>query len=166
MDELINAQLTFARAQHIEDSQAVDINGLLTDLIEAAKAQTHTRISFRTGTRRRVIAVAAVALKRSVSNLLNNALRYAGEKPVQVVLRSLNGALFIGIRDQGSGIPPEQITAVFRPFYRLETSRNRGTGGSGLGLAITKQLADTHQWQLALKRRLGGGVSAWLKIET
>ena len=56
--------------------------------------------------------------------------------------------------------------SVFRPFVRLEPSRNRATGGSGLGLAIARQIAQTHGWQLALKARVGGGTSFWLAIPT
>jgi two-component system osmolarity sensor histidine kinase EnvZ len=53
---------------------------------------------------------------------------------------------------------------VFRPFFRLESSRNIATGGSGLGLAIARQLAQAHGWQLNLKAREGGGLVATLHI--
>jgi len=68
------------------------------------------------------------------------------------------------VRDCGPGIPAEQREAVFRPFYRLDPSRNRATGGSGLGLAIARQLASTQGWHIAVKPRVGGGTSVWLAI--
>ena len=65
--------------------------------------------------------------------------------------------MLIGVRDRGPGIPAELREAVFRPFFRLDPSRNRATGGSGLGLAIARQLAETQGWtrrhQAARRRR-------------
>ncbi len=91
-------------------------------------------------------------------------MRYGGESEIQLVRRRIKGRIFIGVRDHGSGIPLELAEAVFRPFYRIESSRNRTTGGSGLGLAITRQLTETHGWKVALKARRGGGVCAWLLL--
>ena len=91
--------------------------------------------------------LAPIALRRCITNLLDNALRYGGESKIQVVRRRIKGGICIGVRDRGPGIPPQLAEAVFRPFYRIESSRNRTTGGSGLGLAITRQLAETHGWK-------------------
>jgi signal transduction histidine kinase len=73
-------------------------------------------------------------------------------------------AVRISVLDRGPGIPIEQREAVFRPFTRLETSRNRAGGGSGLGLAIARQLADAYGWRIELSARDGGGLSASLTI--
>ena len=81
-----------------------------------------------------------------------------------VVKRRYADSLLIGVRDRGPGIPAKLREAVFRPFFRLDPSRNRDTGGSGLGLAIARQLADTQGWKLAIKSRIGGGTSIWLDI--
>jgi len=65
---------------------------------------------------------------------------------------------------KGQGIPPDMQEAVFQPFHRLETSRNKTTGGSGLGLAIVKQLCEANGWQVKLLSRQGGGTIARLEI--
>ena len=70
----------------------------------------------------------------------------------------------IGVLDRGPGIPVAEQDAVFRPFYRLEASRNVGTGGSGLGLAIVRQLAAAQGWDVSLDARPGGGLAVWLQI--
>ena len=62
--------------------------------------------------------------------------------------------------DRGPGIPAESLEAVFEPFYRLEGSRNRGTGGTGLGLAIARQLALAMNAALSLQNRPEGGLEA------
>lgn len=164
MNELIGAQLALARAQEAEKAKKTDIDALLQDLIKAAEAQAPGRLQLRADSRRCVVAIAPMALRRCIGNLLDNALRYGGEREIQVVRRRIKNMIFIGVLDRGPGIPAHLMEAVFRPFYRIESSRNRSTGGSGLGLAITRQLAETHGWQVALKSRIGGGTCIWLLI--
>jgi two-component system osmolarity sensor histidine kinase EnvZ len=104
-----------------------------------------------------------LALKRIVSNLLQNALRY-GDGKVELHCEKHGSRARIRVLDNGPGIPEPELDAVLRPFYRLEGSRSRETGGSGLGLAIAKQLADAHGWRLSLANRPGGGLEAALSL--
>ncbi|MCX7087494.1 MAG: ATP-binding protein [Methylococcales bacterium] len=164
MDRLIGAQLELARAQEREKAEKTDIDALLIELIDTTEAQSSGRLQLRAEAPNCVAVIAPMALRRCIVNLLDNALRYGGEGGIQVVRRQSNGTIFIGVRDRGLGIPPHLAQTVFRPFYRIESSRNRTTGGSGLGLAITRQLTETHGWQVALKSRRGGGACFWLLI--
>ena len=75
-----------------------------------------------------------------------------------------SGNLAIAVLDRGPGIPEAELERVMQPFYRLETSRNRGTGGTGLGLAIAQQLAQAMGGRLALANRQGGGLQATLTL--
>ncbi len=70
----------------------------------------------------------------------------------------------IRVLDRGPGIPPDQVESVFRPFFRLESSRSSATGGSGLGLAIARQLAEANGWKIELLPRQGGGTEARLTL--
>ena len=164
MESLIGAQLELARAEEREVAQATDIDALLAELIEATEAQSpgHTRL--RADPPACHAEIAALALKRILANLLDNALRYAGPGRLELVRRRYSWGVLIGVRDRGPGIPAAQREAVFRPFFRLDPSRNRATGGSGLGLAIARQLASTQGWNIAVKSRVGGGASVWLSI--
>ncbi|WP_137154372.1 ATP-binding protein [Rhizobium sp. FKL33] len=81
-------------------------------------------------------------LKRAVRNLIENAVRYAGHARVR--LQASETLIDISVDDDGPGIPREQIEQVFLPFYRLESSRNAGTGGVGLGLSIARTIARQH----------------------
>lgn len=166
MDALIGAQIALARAREREAARDTDIDALLADRAAAAMALAQAPVSLHRTRRRCCIPVAPVALRRIVTNLLDNALRHAGNGPVELVCRRCRKVLFVGIRDRGPGIAPELRDAVFRPFFRAEPSRNRATGGSGLGLAIARELAQAQGWHLALKPRYGGGTSAWLAIAT
>lgn len=105
-----------------------------------------------------------LALRRILTNLLVNAIRYGDNKPISVNCNCDDDAIIIQITDQGVGIPSDQVEAVFRPFYRLEKSRGSKTGGSGLGLAIVRQLADANKWSVQLLPRPGGGTKAVLTI--
>ena len=105
-----------------------------------------------------------MALRRILTNLLGNAVRYGAGQPVIIELTCDEEAAVIHVLDRGPGIPPDQVESVFRPFYRLEASRSTATGGSGLGLAIARQLADANRWKIELLPREGGGTEARLTI--
>ena len=105
-----------------------------------------------------------LVLRRILNNLLDNAFHYAGGKPVGLRLRCAGSRVQICVLDQGTGIPENQLDKVLQPFYRLDPSRNRGTGGSGLGLAIVQQLAQFQGWKIKLKNRTTGGLSACIEI--
>jgi len=96
MDTLIAAQLELARAQEREMAEMTDIDALLVYLVEAAEAQAPGRLQLRTGGPACVMAVAPMALRRSVGNLLDNALRYGGEGKIEVVRRRIKGILLLG----------------------------------------------------------------------
>lgn len=102
------------------------------------------------------------ALRRVLVNLVDNALKFGGA--AEIVVTPQAGALAISVLDRGPGIPAESLEAVFEPFVRLETSRNRNTGGTGLGLAIARQLAQAMDATLTLHQRDGGGLEARLVL--
>jgi signal transduction histidine kinase len=103
------------------------------------------------------------ALRRILTNLIDNALKFGGDVSVAVD-RTQDGQLSIAVRDRGPGIPDAELERVLQPFYRLEASRNRGTGGTGLGLAIAQQLANALGGKLALANRTEGGLEARLTL--
>lgn len=164
METLIGAQLELARSQEREPATTTDMDALLSELIDAAEAQSPGQTRLRADGPACHAAVAPLALKRIVGNLIDNALRYGRPGRLELVRRRCGRSILIGVRDRGPGIPADQREAVFRPFFRLDPSRNRNTGGSGLGLAIVRQLAETQGWTVAIKPRVGGGVSVWLSI--
>ncbi|MCK4710459.1 MAG: sensor histidine kinase, partial [Gammaproteobacteria bacterium] len=85
-------------------------------------------------------------------------------KPVSIILNKQGEIPLISVLDRGPGIPEQELEAVFRPFYRLEGSRNLATGGSGLGLAIVSQLCQAVGWKITLQPRKGGGNVAQLLL--
>lgn len=108
-------------------------------------------------------SVNALALRRILGNLIENALRYS-QTTVEVRVDCKHQAAAIFVLDRGSGIPEAEREAVFRPFYRLEHSRNRATGGSGLGLAVARQLAVSNDMEIHIGSRAGGGTVASIRL--
>jgi signal transduction histidine kinase len=100
-------------------------------------------------------------LKRCLTNLIANAIKFGGQADV-LVEDGLQ--LTIRVRDPGPGIPVEELERVFEPFYRLETSRNRDSGGTGLGLSIARDIAQAHGGTLALHNMSAGGLEARLVL--
>jgi two-component system, OmpR family, osmolarity sensor histidine kinase EnvZ len=166
MEVLIAAQLQLARAREREPAQPTDIDSLLAELVEGIEPADAGAgaVQLRAEGGPCVIDVARVALRRVLANLIDNAAAHGGRRGFAVVRRRCGEAIAIGVRDRGPGIAKELRETVFRPYFRIEPSRNRETGGSGLGLAIARQLADTHGWRLAVKAHVGGGASFWLAI--
>lgn len=150
MDTMLASTLTFARegtAQ--EELQATDIGSLLEAICSDFSDTGHQVTLVVNSTI--VAACRPLALKRALSNLIDNALKY-GER-ANVVANVKDGMIDISITDQGPGIPSEELERIFQPFYRLENSRNRNTGGMGLGLAIAQMAVDMHGGSIQLENR-------------
>lgn len=103
------------------------------------------------------------ALRRVLTNLVDNALKFGGSAQVEVG-HGAGGAVYIRVLDDGPGIPEAELGEVFKPFYRVESSRNRSTGGTGLGLAIAQQLSQALGGSLSLSNRASGGLCAQLEL--
>ncbi|AJP74390.1 sensor histidine kinase [Sphingomonas hengshuiensis] len=101
-------------------------------------------------------------MRRAVRNLIENAVKYAGAAEVRLLPGETTVA--IEVADRGPGIPADKLTAVFDPFTRLETSRNRDTGGIGLGLALARAIVSDAGGQITLANRAGGGLLATITL--
>jgi signal transduction histidine kinase len=167
MEAMIAATLAFARDEAAaEPAVPLDLAALCrTVLDEAADARgpdAAGRVSYA-GPERLVVAHGRpVALKRAVANLVSNALSYGGAARLR--LSPADTARGQGVRllveDDGPGIPPAELEAVFQPFRRLEASRNRETGGVGLGLPIARNILRAHGGDVVLRNRTNGGLLA------
>ncbi len=103
------------------------------------------------------------ALRRCLDNLIDNALRYGA--CARVTIDDDDTSLRIVVRDDGPGIPEQDLERVFEPFFRLESSRSRDSGGTGLGLAIARNIARWHGGDIRLRNAPdGGGLIAELNL--
>ncbi len=162
MTRLITQALEFGQGLENDAKQEVDLHEFMEEFAEETQI-SYDNIEWDLGPScTRIISV--LALRRILTNLVENAVRYGEGKPVHVSCTCNADRVLITVRDHGPGIPTEELDAVFQPFYRIEKSRNMATGGSGLGLAIAKQLADSNGWALSLHPHAGEGVEARMLI--
>ncbi len=139
-----------------EGMHAININQLMRTFKDEYKLMG-AEIEIR-GIAKRPYFGKPLALKRCISNLINNAVFYGKSLRLDVV--DSRAEMKIYIVDQGPGIPEEQLDKVFEPYVRLEGSRNRNTGGAGLGLSIARNIAHAHGGRLTLRNRIGSGLEA------
>ncbi len=102
------------------------------------------------------------ALRRAISNLIDNAVKYGGGAEVKLSADARH--IVLAVEDRGLDIPRSEREKVFEPFYRLEGSRNPETGGVGLGGAVARSNAREHGGDIVLAARKGGGLSARLEL--
>ena len=157
MNRLITGYLELARTTRPEQKARFDLAGLLEEVAADASLPWP-------GAAPCMVEAGRLAVRQIVSNLVQNAQRYGGGAPVELVLECADTQARVIVRDAGAGIPEDQLEKVFRPFYRLEGSRSQATGGTGLGLAIVRQLAETNGCRVTLRNRAAGGLEAVLEM--
>ena len=159
MEAIIRSTLAFAREDSdSEPTSAVDLMWLLQDV-----ADSHPPARFSAARDGHCILKARpVALRRCFDNLVANAVRYGNT--ADIAIRDLPDAIEVTIEDSGPGIPQERLKDVFRPFVRLEGSRNPDSGGVGLGLAIARSVVLAHGGTITLDNRAEGGLRATVRL--
>lgn len=141
-----------------EEMERVDVASLVHAL-----ADDRAAVRFAGAPPRTYICEARpVALRRCVTNLIENAIKYGGKADVS--LQGDDVTMALRIVDHGPGIPPDQLEAVFRPFVRVEKSRNRDTGGTGLGLTIARNIARSLGGDIQIENAAQGGLITELTL--
>ncbi|MEQ1647013.1 MAG: ATP-binding protein [Hyphomicrobiaceae bacterium] len=157
MEAMIDAVLDFLRTdKEAEPIQQVDLSAVLQTIVDNfADAGFDVEV---VAPRNLVVHGRHLALKRALTNLVQNALRYGGCARIEATA-DRNGVRVV-IRDDGPGIATDKLQAVFEPFYRLEGSRGRATGGHGLGLTVARSIARAHLGDVVLVNRCPHGLDA------
>jgi signal transduction histidine kinase len=157
IETMTRSVLAFASSSaQPEQRETIDLVSLLGSLCDDIAGAS---LCLAPDTPGRIAYVAQpVALRRCVTNIMDNAIKYGGV--ARVSLRTDGTAVHIVVDDDGPGIPDADAETVFRPFRRLEGSRNRETGGTGLGLTIARAVARAHGGDVTLTNRPEGGLRA------
>jgi len=165
MEQMVEGYLAFVRGEGGEASVPTDLAALVGDVVgrfrrEGREMDLHVEDSL-------VMPLKPQAMGRVIGNLIGNALRYGGHVWVRVGKRPGDGGLGaaeIIIDDDGPGIPEESREQVFKPFFRLERSRNLATGGVGLGLTIARDIVRGHGGDVLLEDSPLGGLRARIRL--
>ncbi len=164
MEHMLDDYLAFARGEGGEEAEEADLGELVRDTATAAAkacALADERLII-TAPDNLVMSVKKAALRRCLTNLVDNALK-AGRHVAVSLVRGERHAL-IAVEDDGPGIPEDRREEAFRPFHRLDQGRNLQKGGSGLGLAIARDIARAHGGDITLDTSSMGGLKATIRL--
>jgi two-component system osmolarity sensor histidine kinase EnvZ len=164
MEHMLDDYLAFARGESGEESEVADLTELVRDTVAAAAKAHPAQGENVTVAAPDVmpISVKKAALRRCLTNLVDNALKHG--RHVAVTLDRTPTRAQIAVEDDGPGIPESRYEEAFRPFHRLDEGRNLQSGGSGLGLAIARDIARAHGGDIVLDKSARGGLKATIRL--
>nr|NKB45515.1 HAMP domain-containing protein [Alphaproteobacteria bacterium] len=155
MEAMISATLAFARDDAAnEPATPTDIAGLIARIVSDEAETGHT--TSYTGPDAMDLTIRPLGLKRALTNIIENAIKYGGCADVSLSQTGEN--IEILVDDKGPGIPDAEKEQVFAPFFRLEGSRSRDTGGTGLGMTIARNAIRSMGGDIELLDRAQGGL--------
>ncbi|MBI1279557.1 MAG: PAS domain S-box protein [Anaerolineaceae bacterium] len=170
LTEMINDVMTISRQDFTGaelDRQIIDLETYCRDIIEELQLayRMKRRLNF-SGTDRRIEALIDVkVMRRALMNLLTNAIKYSPEgKPVNMELTYADCQAILKVKDQGIGIPADDLPRLFDPFSRASNVGN--IQGTGLGLAIAKQAVELHGGTISVESKLGKGTTFTITLPT
>jgi two-component system osmolarity sensor histidine kinase EnvZ len=161
MERMLDDYLDFARGEGGEKSELADLGALVRAAGEAVGRARPGPIAIHVP-EGLLLSIKANALRRCVTNLIDNALKHG--RSVEVSLDLAGRFAEIHVDDDGPGIPEDKREDAVRPFHRLDEGRNLQTGGVGLGLAIARDIARAHGGDLVLSNSPRGGLRATIRL--
>lgn len=159
MERMLDGYLAFARGEEGEQPVQSDLAEIAREAVSAAGARSQLEFVAASPVPMRL---RQLAMKRAISNLANNAADHG--KRVRVTVSAVSGEAVVTVEDDGVGIAPEFYEDAFRPFSRLDASRNQNVSGVGLGLTISRDTARAHGGDVTLGKSELGGLRATLRL--
>lgn len=163
-NQIINQFMDYLKPVSTDSFQKVDFNDLVSE-VTSAEGGYELQIETDLSEPLKMAFGQPVAMKRAITNLVVNAIRYGnGWVRVSTGMTADNSLVWVCIEDNGPGIAPDQVSKVFEPFTRGDTAR--GSEGTGLGLAIVKRIVSQHHGAVVLNNRSAGGLKVQLSFPT
>ncbi|MGB0624981.1 MAG: ATP-binding protein [Alphaproteobacteria bacterium] len=160
MESMIEGYLNFARGEGTEQRRMVNAGDLLDEVVrDVQRNGANIRLEIAEPVE---LPLARAAIRRCLTNLAENAARHA--ETIQMRMGRNGSVLEITVDDDGPGIPEDMREEVFRPFFRLDESRNMETGGTGLGLSIAQDIVHGHGGEISLGDSPAGGLRVMIRI--
>ena len=153
MEKMLNEYLQFTSSSYLEKDEQFNLSELMIEIVEK---YNNENISLDIMPRI-YISGRKNLIKRSINNLLENAIKYAGKVFIEV--NKSNNNLFIKIEDDGPGIPENEYDNVFKPFYKIDKSRAESKSSVGLGLSISSDIIRSHGGNIKLEKSAMSGLT-------
>ena len=164
MEDMLDDYLAFARGYQGETASEAELEPFMEHIHHDAQRRW-PNVQVRHVNRLEMqVAMKQNAMRRCITNLVNNACNHAGLVHIGAQFNSTRDMVNITIDDNGVGIPENKLEEVFRPFFRLDDARNAQTGGTGLGLAIARDVARGHGGDIILSKSALGGLRATVSL--
>lgn len=160
MEKMIEEYLAFVRGEGGEQPRRIGLDFILREVVEDARRRGANVACTAAGNL--ILEVRPNAMKRCLTNLVENAVRFGSE--VAVAARRADRTVEITVDDDGPGIPEGEREMAFKPFVRLDQSRNPATGGAGLGLAIARDVVHGHGGDIRLLDSPKGGLRVLVRL--
>jgi signal transduction histidine kinase len=166
MEKMITDILETARRHHLHGDlklQPTDVMSLLDEILPDYQNQP-PGVRLAGFPESLIINIDPGQIETAFKNLLDNSIKFsnADSDPVRICLKSRPRQTIIEIIDNGSGIPEEELSFVFEPFYRVDKSRSKDTGGYGLGLSLCKTIMEAHHGKIEIASKPGEGTTVSL----
>lgn len=163
-NEIISQFMDYLKPVNKQSFIQVDLNEIAQDIANSEGNSEHIEIATELNAHKTAFG-SPIAIKRAISNLVVNAVRYGnGWVKVSTGMTADNQLCWICIEDNGPGIEKDQIAKLFEPFTRGDTAR--GSEGTGLGLAIVKRIVGQHNGSVVVNNRGEGGLKVQVSFPT
>ena len=164
MQKMLENYLDFAEDVTREKAIKTDLKQMIKEIINSESIENKV-IEFNVKNDKPIFfECRAIAMKRCITNLLNNACSYGDD--IRVALEKKKDVIDISIEDNGPGIDKTDYDKAIKPFIRLDSSRNQNIPGSGLGLSISQDITSNHGGKLIMSRSNLGGLKVQLKFSS
>jgi two-component system, OmpR family, sensor kinase len=167
LDDLVGQVMTLTRLRTTTEPRrdVVRLDSLVAEVVDDARFE-HPELTVEYSATGDVQLLGDPAgLESAVENVVRNALIYSDPtKPIEVRVEAGVGAVVVRVLDRGPGVPPEELTRIFEPFYRTDKSRDHAHSGQGIGLAITARVMELHGGTVEARNRAEGGLEVRLKL--
>ena len=162
MQKMLETYLDFAEGVTTEETSNISLDSMINEIINSEN-QAHKEINFKTSSADPTyFECKAIAMKRNISNLFNNACSYGDN--ILISLKNNENQITISVEDDGPGIKEDNYEQAMKPFIRLDSSRNQNISGSGLGLSISQDITSNHGGKMIMSRSDLGGLKVSLKF--
>ena len=161
MQKMLETYLDFAEDVTREKASKIDLELMIREIIKSDKKE-NKKINFNKKSTPVFFECRSIAMKRCITNLINNAGSYGNE--VLVSLDENKDGIIISVEDDGPGIKKEDYDQAIKPFIRLDTSRNQNIPGSGLGLSISQDITSNHGGKMSMSESSLGGLKVSLNF--
>jgi two-component system sensor histidine kinase CpxA len=161
IDIMVEELMTLTRSDAVTltRQEKLDLGDMINGIIADIEFETGEKKNISADTRNLSVLGDAALLNRALNNVIHNAIRYAPSGTgIEISANQDGERVVVTVKDHGHGVPDDELSKIFLPYYRTDKARERSKGGVGLGLAITKRIVENHGGEITAMNDPAGGL--------